>query len=213
MRGIILCEKSGLVREAFRRLGHDFYSCDLEPAEDGSDKHIQGDALKVALELGPWDFVGGHPPCTFLCNSSVHLLTCGRPQEANRWEEMRQAAYFFLSLWAIPCSKLYLENPIMHHHAADIIQVKYAQMVQPFQFGDPESKSTCLWLRGLGGLQIRTVQEADLFSEVLEKPKVGYWDNQTPSGNNKLGGKTAAADRARTYSGIADAMAEQWGRI
>lgn len=128
---------------------------------------------------------------------------------------MRMGAYFFLQLWAAPIEKVCLENPVMHCHAMDIIQIEPAQTIQPFEFGNPESKRTGLWLRALPVLQKQTVQQEDLFLTTLSKPASGHWENQTASGQNKLSGtnKETARIRSNTYRGIAQAMAEQWGQL
>jgi hypothetical protein len=231
MKIIIACERSGRVREAFRRRGHDAWSCDIAPAEDGSTYHIQGDAIEAAYGQH-WDAMIGHPMCTFLCLSSVHLLTCGRPQEANRWEEMKQAAEFFLKLWRAPIDRIALENPVMHGHAMKIIKVKYSQTIQPYNFGADASKRTALWLKKLpplsNGLYVKprmvckTCGGHSTYDAAFGKgcthcgAEAGLlqprWANQTDGGQNKLPpSEHRARDRAVTYQGIADAMAKQWG--
>ena len=210
LRVLVGCETSGVVRHAFRELGHDAWSCDLLPAEDGSPFHIQADHDLDLIDMadnGTWDLGIFHPPCTRLANSGVLRLYRGgkkrNGKDPDKWEEMKRAARFFLALWNCKIPRVAIENPVQHGHAIREINLRYRQTIQPFEFGHPESKRTCLWLRG--GLPPLVP------TKVLRLPKRGYWDNQTPSGQNKLSpSKDRAAKRARTYPGIADAMAEQW---
>lgn len=202
MRVLIACEFSGVVREAFRKLGHDAWSCDLLPAEDGSEFHIKDDVLwhldyTYGNDYLGWDLMIAHPPCTYLSNSGVHWLH----RQEGRWEKMREGAEFFKSLMNAPIDRIAIENPVMHKYALEIIGRKHDQTIQPFQFGHPESKRTCLWLKNLTPLQSTNILV-----------KNGPWNNQTPSGQNKLGpSEDRWKLRSVTYQGIADAMAEQWG--
>lgn len=196
MRVLVACEYSGKVREAFRSKGHDAWSCDLLPADDGSPYHIQGDVLEI-LNDG-WDLLIGHPPCTYLCNSGVSWLH----KISERWDQMREGAEFFKALWDSDIPKIAIENPIMHKYAKEIIGSNQTQLIQPYQFGHPESKATCLWLKGLDPLV-----ETDNVKEVwkaLPKKEAQRLHMLPPSADRwKL--------RSETYQGIADAMAEQWG--
>lgn len=198
MRILIACERSGVVREAFRRLGHDAWSCDLEPAEDGSGFHVQGDAIDRAYN-GRWDAMIAHPECRYLSVSGLHW-NHRRPERAVLTE---QAAEFAIALWNAPIAKVALENPV------GILSSRIRkpdQIIQPYQFGEDASKATCLWLRGLPPLR-PTKRIAGRIVNGKER-----WANQTDSGQNRLGpSPTRSMDRARTYAGIAKAMAEQWG--
>lgn len=208
-----MCEKSGMAREAFRALGHDAWSCDIEPSEDNSPFHIIIDGTLLAIEkiiaLG-WDFMLAHPPCTYLCNSGVHLLYRSKPRGLGlvgevRRKAMHEAAVLFRFLWNADVPRIAIENPIMHKYAKELIGIGKADcVIQPFQFGHAESKATCFWLRNVPPLQP---------TNILPKPECGYWSNQTPSGQNKLGGGLRATVRARTYRRVAEAMAVQWGRL
>jgi hypothetical protein len=187
---LVACEFSGIVRDAFLAKGHDAWSCDLEPTErDGP--HIRGDVLSV-LGQG-WDLMIAHPPCTRLAVSGARYFT---KYQAEQQESIR----FFMEFATAPVSRIAIENPVC------IMSTKWRkpdQIIQPWQFGHPESKATCLWLKGLAKL---------VPTSILAKPACGHWQNQTPSGQNKLGpSPTRASDRARTYQGIAEAMADQWG--
>ena len=195
MKILIACEKSGVVRSEFTRLGHYAMSCDLEPTEIAG-AHYQGSVFDI-LYNHDWDMMICHPPC-------VHLAVSGsRHFAAKRADGRQQAALEFVEkLWAADIPHVCLENPV------SIISTQTSlgectQTIQPYQYGHPESKRTCLWLRGLPKLQP---------TNVLPLPECGYWDNQTPSGQNKLGpSKDRSAKRAKTYQGIAEAMAFQWG--
>jgi hypothetical protein len=189
MRVLVACEFSGAVRSAFRRHGHEAWSCDLLPADDGGE-HIQGDVLGV---LGDgWDLMVAHPPCT-------HLAVSGARYFASKVSEQKDALLFVQSLLDAPIQRIALENPV------SVISTRIRkpdQIVQPYQFGHPESKKTCLWLKNLSPLKHTNVLRRD-----------GPWDNQTKSGQNKL---PPSEDRwklrSKTYSGIAEAMASQWGK-
>jgi len=194
MKILVGCEFSGRIRQAFRDKGHDAWSCDLLPAEDGSPYHIQGDLFNVLYR--DWDMGIFFPPCTYLCSSGLHW---------NKRRPLRQlktnaAAFFFTSCAEASIAKVAVENPI---GCMSTLYRKPDQIIQPWQFGHPESKSTCLWLKGLPKL---------VPTNILEKPECGYWTNQTPSRQNKLGpSPTRALERSRTYAGIAKCMADTWG--
>lgn len=148
MRVLVACEFSGTVRRAFAARGHDAWSCDLLLADDGSTRHIVGDARDL---LGDgWDLMVAHPPCTRLCNSGVRWL-----EERNLWDDLDEAAALFSAFWNAPIDRIAVENPVMHGHAKQRI-VNYrapAQSIQPWQFGHGETKRTCLWLKGLSPLR------------------------------------------------------------
>ena len=195
MRVAVLCEYSGVVRDAFARHGHYAVSCDLLPSESPGP-HYQGDVFEF-LQCTPeeFDLAICHPPCTYLCSSGLHWN--GRvPGRAQKTDE---AVEFVKRLMALPIPRIAIENPI--GCLSSRIR-KPDQIIQPWQFGHPESKSTCLWLKGLPRLTP---------TNVLAKPARGYWDNQTPSGQNNMApGPNRAKERARTYRGWSQAMAEQW---
>jgi hypothetical protein len=195
MRVLVACEFSGIVRDAFSAKGHDAFSCDLLPTERPGN-HFQGDIREI-LYSQFWDLMIAHPPCTRLANSGVHWLN-----RRNLWEEMRQGAEFFKMLLNAPIGRIGVENPIPHRYALEIIGRKYDQIIQPWQFGHPESKATCLWLKGLPNLKP---------TNILQKPESGKWENQTPSGRNNIPpSPNRWKERSRTYEGIALAMADQW---
>lgn len=198
MKVLVACEFSGTVRDAFIAAGHDAISCDLLPS-DRPGPHIQGDVLEV-LEDG-WDMMIAHPPCTYLASSGLHW----NKRIPGREELTHEAMVFVLNLMgegfiAHDIPLIALENPIGRISSA---YRKPDQIIQPWQFGHPESKSTCLWLKGLPRLEP---------TNILPLPESGRWANQTPSGQNKLGpSEDRWKIRSVTYQGIADAMAAQWG--
>lgn len=177
------CEYSGSVRRAFRELGHDAWSCDLLPAEDGSPFHHQGDALGFIPE--GWDMMIAFPPCTDLAVSGARWF----PEKRANGSQQRSIA-FFMALANAPIERIALENPIgiMSSHWR-----KPDQIIQPWQFGHGETKSTCLWLKNLPKLvptDIVTGREQRIWKM---GPSPDRWK-----------------ERSRTFPGIASAMASQW---
>lgn len=195
MRVLIACEFSGVVRDAFIARGHDAMSCDILPTESPGP-HYQGDVRDV-LD-GGWDMMVAHPPCTYLASSGLHWNT-RRPERA----AMTQSAVDFVRLlMSAPIPRIAIENPI---GALSTRIRKPDQIIQPWQFGHDASKATCLWLINLPVL---------IPTNVLAGGREARRANQTASGQNKLGpSATRWKERSLTYSGIADAMANQWGNI
>ncbi len=206
-RILIGCEFSGTVRNAFLARGHDAWSCDLLPAEDGSNRHITGDVLDH-LDDG-WDMMAVmHPPCTVLCNLGVkHLYLGGRKengQNPRRWAEMDTAVAFYRRLRdATQIPRRAMENPVMHGHAIKAIGRGTTQFVQPWWFGEPAFKATGFELIGLPPL---------VATNRLTPPKHGTDDHKQWSWVHRASpGPNRWRDRSRTFQGIADAMADQWG--
>lgn len=197
MRVLVACEFSGIVRRAFAAKGHDAWSCDLLPAEDGSNRHLVGDARQF-LDDG-WDLLMvAHPPCTRLCNSGVRWLSVpppGRTREA-MWAELEEGAALFSAFWNAPIERIAVENPVMHKHAKQRIAnyAEPAQSIQPWQFGHPETKRTCLWLKNLPPLVPTNIVEG-------REPRVHH---MSPGPNRWR-------ERSRFFSGVAEAMADRWG--
>jgi len=199
MKVLIACEFSGIVREAFAKRGHDAWSCDLLPTEKQGN-HIQGDVTKILYDN--WDMIIAFPPCT-------HLAVSGSKYFKQKIADGRQqqGIDFFMIFANHKCPKVCIENPI------GIMSSKWKkpdQIINPFQFGHPEAKKTCLWLNGLPKL---------VPTNILPLPESGRWNNQTKNGQNKLmvDGKWIGFNdpltqklRGKTYQGIADAMASQW---
>lgn len=184
---LVACEFSGIVREAFARRGHDAMSCDLLPTEIPG-KHYQGDVMDIINDR--WDLMIAHPPCTRLANSGVRWL-----YERSLWGEMFQAIEFFLNLQNADIPLITIENPIQHKYARDYI-CKYDQIIQPWMFGHGETKATCLWLKGLPKLKPTNIVSGR--DQRLHR---------LPPGPERW------RERSRTFQGIADAMAEQWGNL
>lgn len=194
MKVLIACEFSGVVREAFRRRGHDAWSCDLLPAEDSQEFHILGDVRRVLAGYAAkwpdfsrwtWDLMIAHPPCT-------HLAVSGSRWFKDKAREQAEALDFVQALMAAPIPCIAIENPI------SVISSKIRkpdQIIQPWQFGHGEVKATCLWLKGLPKLNPTQIVEGRVARVHREPPGPNRWKN-----------------RSRTYAGIAEAMADQWGQ-
>jgi hypothetical protein len=184
---LVACEYSGRVRQAFRARGHDAWSCDLLPAEDGPylrAYHMQGDVLGI-LDQG-WDLMIAHPPCTHLAVSGSRWF----PEKRENGEQ-QEAIEFFLKLARAPIPRIAIENPVC---IMSSVWREPDQVIQPWQFGHGEKKATCLWLKGLPPL-------------VPTKVVAG----REPRVHRMSPGPDRWKERSRTYAGIAEAMAEQWG--
>ena len=196
-RILVACEFSGTVRDAFTARGFDAWSCDLLPDERRSNRHITAD-IRDVLHDG-WDaLIVAHPPCTRLCNSGVRWLTAppaGRTL-AEMWDDLREAAALFSTLWNAPVPHVAVENPVMHRHAKALIDgyTPPAQSVQPWQYGHGETKRTCLWLRNLPPLTPTAIVAGREARVHRMPPSADRW-----------------RERSRFFPGIAAAMADQWG--
>lgn len=197
MRVLIACEFSGVVREAFRKLGHDAWSCDLLPTEQHPvDRHYIGDVLDILDDR--WDLMIAHPPCTYLANSGVQHLH----KDKSRWDKMYQAAKFFNRLLDADIPKKCIENPVPHGYAK---LPKYTQIINPYQFGHTVQKKTCLWLVGLPKLlPTQIVDKGERYIGKDGKSNGSKWYQLPPTTDRWK-------HRSRTFKGIANAMAEQWG--
>ncbi len=223
MTVLVACEFSGTVREAFAKLGHDAWSCDLLPSEIPSEKHVEGDVMQV-LNLG-WDLIIAHPPCT-------HLSVSGARHFAEKQKDGRQqqGIDFFMLMVNAKADKIAVENPVC---IMSRLYRKPDQIIQPYEYGHAESKKTCLWLKGLPKLTPTKIVEPVWWKNpdgtdykdgsgkryspthyLMGGKQMARYANQTPSGQNKLGPSPERAKvRAKTYQGIADAMAAQWGGV
>lgn len=210
MRVLIACEESQIVCKAFRERGHEAYSCDLQEQSGGHPEwHLLGDALKAIKYYGPWHLMIGHPPCTYLSYAATSSWN-----NEGRLEKRLEALKFFADLWRAPIEKICLENPM---GCASPTIAKYSQIIQPYYFGDTESKRTCLWLKNLP--KLKHLKESSMFEQSThEKPKIyGYYKNgknvgKPIYGNNYLKfSEDRGKIRSVTFPGIAKAMAEQWG--
>lgn len=193
MKILIACEESQTVCKAFRAKGHEAYSCDILPPSGGHPEwHIQGDVLKH-LDEG-WDMMIAHPPCTHLAVSGMRWFKEGiKPMYLQK-----EAIDFFMKLINAPIQKIAVENPVC------IMSTKYRkpdQIINPFQFGHPEQKKTCLWLKSLPKLiETNNVYKHMMTLPIRERTRI-HW-----LGSNK------SKERSKTFQGVANAMAEQWGR-
>lgn len=204
-RVLVACEYSGTVRDAFSTLGWDAWSCDLLPTESektkSEGKHIMADVR--LLIPGNWDLMICHPPCTYLTVAGNRHI----PGNPERWKKQYEAMMFAWDLFNADIPHIAMENPV---GVLSTYIRKPDQIIQPYEYGHPESKKTCLWLKELPELQP---------TNILSLPKCGHWNNQTADGQNKVmyNGKWLAFNdpmtahlRSKTYEGIALAMAEQW---
>lgn len=189
MKILVGCEESQAVTKAFRELGHEAYSCDILPCSGGHPEwHYQCSVTDKLYE--EWDLVIAHPPCTRLANSGVRWL-----HERGLWQEHYYACEFFnqFQIYATGGAKVCIENPIPHKYAKEYIG-NYTQIIQPWMFGHPESKATCLWLYNLPKLTP---------TNIVEGIEQRIWKISP--------GKNRSKERSKTYPGIAKAMAQQWG--
>jgi hypothetical protein len=184
MKVLVACEYSGRVREAFRKLGHDAWSCDLLPAEDNSPYHYQGDVMAIIND--EWDLMIAHPPCT-------HLAVSGARWFKDKRQEQEDALDFVAGLLGANIPMIALENPI------SVISSRIRkpdQIIQPWMFGHGETKATCLWLKNLPKLEPTNIVEGRENRVHRMSPGPDRWK-----------------ERSRTFQGIADAMAQQWGGL
>jgi hypothetical protein len=202
MKILIACEASGRVRDAFLAKGHDAMSCDLKPTERPGP-HRQGDVREI-LNDG-WDMMIAHPVCKRLANSGVrwlHKPPKGKTVE-QMWEDLRAGAEFYKLLRDADIKKKCIENPIMHKYAKEIIRPGYRQVVQPWWFGEEVFKATGFELINLPDLAA---------TNKLTPPKSGTEEHKAWSAiHRESPGPNREANRSRTFQGVADAMAEQWG--
>lgn len=198
MKILVACEESQTVCKAFRGKGHEAYSCDILECSGGHPEwHICNDVLAV-LNDG-WDMMIAHPPCTYLSVSGLHW----NKKDPARTAKTNDALEFVRHLLWANIPKIALENPVS---CISTRIRKPDQIIQPYEFGDDASKKTCLWLKNLPPLVPTKYVEPRI---VDGKPR---WANQTDSGQNRLGpSEDRALLRSKTYQGIADAMANQWG--
>lgn len=214
MNILVACEESQRVTTEFRRLGHNAFSCDIidqsgghpewhimqdvVPLLNGNCKFTTTDGTEHEID-GKWDLLIGHPPCTYISNAGARFLY---PKGVLNEERLRQgieATHFFLRILYADCDHIAVENPIP---SSVYCLPPYTQVIQPYNFGHPLKKKTCLWLKGLPDLQ----HTKEIAPEECQSTKIaGNWFNH--------GGKDRQRNRAKTFPGIAKAMAEQWGGI
>lgn len=196
MRVLVACEESQEVCKAFRALGHEAYSCDIEPCSGGHPEwHLQCDALEL-LKMR-WDMILAFPPCTYLSNAGAKHLFRGGVLNQERYYKGLEAKEFFLKFLNADCPHICVENPV----SSRIYEMPpHTQEVQPWMFGHPVQKKTRLWLKGLPPLAPTDIVEPEVGCH-----EAGTWFMK--------GGKDRQKNRAKTFPGLARAMAEQWGGI
>ena len=195
MKVLIACEYSGIVRDAFTSKGHDAWSCDILPTESPGN-HFQGDVLEH-LDKG-WDLMIAHPPCTHLAVSGARWFTEGKKP----WSLQEDALDFVRKLLAAPIDKIALENPV------SVISTKIRkpnQIIQPFEYGHDVTKRTCLWLKNLPNLKPTKIVKPDIVLVNGKKMSRMHYESF------KLPSKERSKVRSKFYTGIAQAMADQWG--
>lgn len=195
MKILIACEESQTVCKAFRKLGHEAYSCDIQECSGGHPEwHIQGDAIKEAYS-GKYDMMIAHPPCTYLSVAGASSLYPKSILNIERYNKGLEAKEFFMKLLNAPIDKICVENPL-HFKIFDL--PPYTQIIHPYHFGEPFMKRTCLWLKGLPKLEHTNVVKGQPTSK-------SEWYNK--------GGKDRQKNRSKFWKGIANAMADQWGNF
>lgn len=218
MNVLVACEESQRVCTAFRERGHTAWSCDIQPCSGGNPEwHILGDCLPLLggdceftteaggrhVQSGRWDLLIAHPPCTYLSAAgAVRLFDKNHNiKDLDRYMKMQEAARFFKKILRADCDRIAVENPVPLRIAG---LPGYSQMIEPYFFGDPWKKRTCLWLRGLPMLYPTDIVEPE-----------GYWIGAHGHDKAKRGMSKGFRDqktRSKTFPGIASAMAEQWGK-
>ena len=213
MKVLVACEESQRVCTEFRKLGHEAYSCDIEPCSGGHPEwHIKSDVIRLINGYcifttmdgknhyinDKWDLIIAHPPCTYLSNAGARFLYPKGVLNEDRLKLGLAAKEFFMKIYNADCEKIAIENPI----PSKVYGLpKYTQTIQPYEFGHPYQKKTCLWLKGLKPLHPTDI----LPKEKRQSTKIaGNWFNK--------GGKERQKNRAKTFPGIAKAMAQQWGK-
>jgi len=205
MRVLVACEESQVVCKAFRDKGHEAYSCDIEPCSGGFPEwHIQGDVLPLLDKK--WDMILAFPPCTFLTVTGNRWFNIEKYGEKaiQRHKDRDEAINFFMSFAKNDCDKIVIENPV------GIMSSKYRkpdQIIQPYMFGDPFEKKTCLWLKGLSKLEPTNQVEPSKRTVFKSGKSIPEWYAEAW----KLPKKERSKVRSKTFPGIAEAMAAQWG--
>ena len=205
MKVLIACEYSGIVREAFKNRGHEAWSCDILPTEIEGN-HFQGDVLNyLNLEKYKWDLIIAHPPCTYLSNAGACRLYPEKGKlNIERYKKGLEAKKFFMCFYNLDC-KVAIENPVQSR----IFELpKHTQEIQPYEFGHPYIKKTRLWLKGLPKLKPTNIIDKSEVKTFIESGTSRY--KNTNKNKNRYVAR-GSKDRSKFWSGIAEAMAQQWG--
>lgn len=219
MNVLVACEESQRVCMAFRERGHNAFSCDILPCSGGYPVwHIMQDVIPLLdgrcnfktmdgtehSIYGKWDLIVAHPPCTYLSNAGARWLYAGGKLNTERYEKGLEGKKFFMALLNADCPRVAVENPI----PSSIYNMpQYTQIIQPYQFGEPWSKKTCLWLKGLEPLQPTNIVED--YKPYCPSGSYSVTHDPKYKGASRKGG--SAKSRSKTFEGIAQAIAEQWG--
>ena len=216
LKVLVACEESQRVCTAFRELGHEAYSCDIiEPSGNHPEWHVKGDVLPllererefttmdgVKHTVDKWDLIVAHPPCTFLTNAGARHLWKGHDLNQERYQQGLEAKSFFMRFINADCEHIAVENPI----PSKVFELpKYTQTIQPYQFGHPFTKKTCLWLKGLPELQPTNEVEP-----IATWCPSGSYSHKHGDKHRGMFTKDRARNRSKTFEGIAEAMAKQW---
>ena len=219
MNILVACEESQAVTIELRKLGHEAFSCDIIKCSGGHPEwHIMQDVLPLlngrcsfktmdGIEHsidGKWDMIIAHPPCTYLTNAGARWLWAGGKLNEERYKKGMEARKFFMRFIEADCPRIAVENPIP---SAVYELPTYTQIIQPYEYGHPNTKKTCLWLKGLPPLQPTEIvkpEKARRFQQKNGKWRYSCWEM------DQRGGKERARERSKTFPGIAKAMAEQW---
>lgn len=208
MKVLVACEESGTVRDAFIKAGHQATSCDLQPSRTPGP-HYQGDIFDILYD--GWDMMIAHPPCTYLSYAGIGWFNIEKYGEKAilRHKLKDEAIEFFMKLWRAPIERICIENP----RGFIMKELQYTQMIHPWQFGDSFSKPTLLWLKNLPKLvPTNIVDKGEFVTHVTKKGKVkrdAKWFYEAVS----MPPAERARFRSKTFQGIADAMADQWGKL
>lgn len=219
MKILVACEESQAVTKELRRLGHEAYSCDIIECSGGHPEwHIRWDALalingncsfmtcdgEIHRIDGRWDMLIAHPPCTYLTNAGARWLWAGGKLNEERYKKGVEAKEFFMAFYNANCDRIAIENPV----PSSVYELPpYSQIVQPFEYGHPNTKKTCFWLKGLPLLKPTEIVEpvqGRRFQQKNGKWRYSCWEM------DQRGGADRAKERSKTFPGIAKAMAEQW---
>lgn len=201
MKVLVACEESQAVTKELRRLGHEAYSCDIVECSGGHPEwHIKADALEI-IKLR-WDMIIAHPPCTYLSNAGARHLWKGHQLDQERYLRGLEAKAFFMAFLNADCERIAVENPI----PSKVFDLpKYTQIIQPYEYGHPYTKRTCLWIKGLDPLK-----PTDVVAPIATWCPIGSYSHKHGDKHRGMFTKDRARNRAKTFPGIAKAMAEQW---
>ena len=203
MKVLVACEYSGIVRDAFTKKGHNAWSCDILPTESKGN-HYQGDVLELLYK--DWDLIIAHPPCTYLSNAAACRLYPTKGNiDKNRFEKGLKAKEIFMKFYNNSCKKIAIENPV----SSNIFNMpKFSQEIQPYEYGHPYTKKTRLWLKNLPKLKPTNIIEKSEVKTFIESGTSRY--KNTNKNKNRYVAR-GQKDRSKFWTGIAEAMADQWG--